>query len=86
MVKEITKNITNQEVFDFVKTILKEKLVQIALLMKNKSKLIDCGVIHNKSVKKTEHNYLWGLKFFILVLECFSMWSIIDPDNFIKEN
>lgn len=53
--------------------------------MKNKSKLIDCGVIHDKKIKRKDVNFLWGLKFYILVRECFNMWSIIDPDNFFKE-
>lgn len=50
--------------------------------MKKKEKWIDCGNIHNKKVKKFEENYIWGLKFYTLLLECFKIWSIIDDVNF----
>ncbi len=48
--------------------------------MKNKKDWRDCGTILNKKAKPGEEGYLWGLRFYKLLLECFMMWGMMDAN------
>jgi len=50
--------------------------------MQNKKNWIDCGNIHSKNAKKFDEDYVWGLKFYVLILECFKYWAMNDEVNF----
>ena len=54
--------------------------------MKDKNNVERCGTILNKSAVGNE--YLWGLRFYILLIECFRQWAAFteDPDLIQKYN
>lgn len=50
--------------------------------MNDKKDISDCGNVLNKSV--INDGYKWGLRFYILLMECFAQWSLFTDDPEIK--
>ena len=50
----------------------------MAYTMKKKDDWKDCGDILNKQAKKGDLEYLWGLRFYQLLIDCFKVWMLLD--------
>ena len=55
-------------------------------MMNNKKNWRDCGNILSKNAKKFDTNYVWGVRFYVLLLECFFTWSLMDQQRFGSNN
>ena len=86
MIKDLFSDLFNQRVIDAIKSTVLERLWLLALSMKDKTRLSDCGSVLNKSA--SGEDYKWGLRFYVLLLECFKQWTIYteDPDFVQKYN
>lgn len=69
--KYISDNIFSNETFELIHKILSPRLMVLAELVKGKNNWKDCGNIHDKKAVKYDNNYIWGIRFYILLLECY---------------
>ena len=79
LVKEIVNRLSsNPSVIESLGNILQQRLFVMGYVMKNKNDWRECGTILSKTAKPGEEGYLWGLRFYKLLLECFLMWGMMD--------
>ena len=83
LVKELTQKIYNKKTFDSLSKNIQQRLFIMGFIVKDKESWKDCGIILNKTAKG--ENYIWGLRFYKLLMECFQNWSIIDETGNIAE-
>jgi hypothetical protein len=83
LVKEITKKIYRAKTFDSLSANIQQRLFLMGWIVKDKESWKDCGTILNRTAKG--ENYIWGLRFYKLLLECFQNWAIIDESGNIAE-
>jgi hypothetical protein len=79
MIKDLFSDLFNQRAIDAIKSTVFERLWILALSMKDKTRLAECGTILNKSA--AGEDYKWGLRFYILLLECFRQWTVYTEDQ-----
>lgn len=72
LVKDVVNQVYSQQTFQDLALILKERFYVLLTVMKQKKKWIECGDILNKKCKYLNQEYLWGLRFFVLLVECFN--------------
>ena len=86
LIKDLFHDNFNQIVIDAIKTVILERLWLLVLSMKDKTSVGDCGTVLNKSAGGEE--YKWGLRFYILLTECFRGWAGLtdDPELHQKYN
>lgn len=51
-------------------------------MMKDNVQISDCGTVLNKSA--VGDDFKWGLRFYILLLNCFKQWAAFTDDDDIK--
>lgn len=83
MIKDLFSDLFNQKVIDAIKAIFIERLWLLALSMKDKSHISECGSILSKTAADDE--YKWGLRFYVLLIECFHQWTIYTDDQDFKQ-
>ena len=54
-------------------------------LVKNKETWKECGIIFNKKANKHDIEYLWGVRFFVLLYNCFEAWNLMAAEH-IEDN
>lgn len=51
----------------------------MAYTMKKKNSWKECGTILNKKAKLGDDDFMWGLRFYQLLIDCFVVWKFMDP-------
>lgn len=80
--KDIFCDVSNERVKDTLKRNILERLWLLAMSMRDKKNVASCGTVLNKSAKGNE--YRWGLRFYILLIECFRQWASFTADDEIN--
>lgn len=70
LVKEISK-IQTEKIFNYMREYIISRLSIMGLLVKNKESWKDCGIIFNKKFTKNDPEYIWGVRFYVLLIDCF---------------
>lgn len=78
MIKDLFSDLFNVRAIEAIKNTVFERLWILALSMKEKQRVGDCGTVLNKSA--TGDEYKWGLRFYVLLLECFKQWTLYTED------
>lgn len=73
---------SNERVKEAIKKNILERLWLLAMSMRDKKSVSQCGTILNKSATGAE--YKWGLRFYILLIECFRQWAAFTADDEIN--
>ena len=82
--KDILLDNRNDRVIASIKNIILERLWLLALSMKDKETVGECGTVLNKSA--AGEDYKWGLRFYVLLIECFREWaSAMDDADIIQK-
>ncbi len=82
--KDVLLDNRNDRVIASIKNIILERLWLLALSMKDKETVGECGTVLNKSA--TGEDYKWGLRFYVLLIECFREWaSAMDDADIIQK-
>lgn len=56
-----------------------ERLWLLVILMKDKTQVGACGSVLNKTAEGDD--YWWGVRFYILLIECFREWATFTDDT-----
>lgn len=78
MIKDLFSDLFNVRAIEAIKNTVFERLWILALSMKEKQRIGDCGTVLNKSA--TGDEYKWGVRFYVLLLECFKQWTLYTED------
>ena len=79
MIKDLFTDLFSQKFVDLVKATVVERLWLLALSMKDKNRLSDCGSVLSKNA--VGQDFVWGFRFFVLLVECFRNWAVYTDDN-----
>ena len=82
MIKDLFTDLFSEKFVEIIKATVFERLWLLALSMKDKSKVSECGSVLNKSAAGDE--YKWGFRFYILLIECFKNWSLYTEEFYQK--
>lgn len=69
----------NEQVKEAIKKNILERLWLMAMSMRDKKSPSQCGTILNKSATGAE--YKWGLRFYVLLMECLRQWAAFTADE-----
>lgn len=82
LVKDVFIDVNNDQVKEALKRNMLERLWLMAMSVRDKKSVGQCGTILSKSAAGSD--YRWGLRFYILLIECMRHWAAFTADEEIN--